>query len=311
MGWFPVIDSEDLEPGSIKAAHFFDKELVLWRDESGEPHVMGAFCPHMGAHVAHGGMVEGDAIRCPFHGWRFAGDGRCRAIPYSQRIPRVSLRNYPTVDRNGQVIAWYHPKHESPLWDIPTIPEWVNTKSTITSKIERVIATTWQEVSENGVDFAHFPAVHMAQPVKHFEINCDGPFRRVLRRQKIVTPVGYVDSEITSEEFGPGVGVVRFDVAFTHLDLTSFCIITGVTPIDQESVFVRFALALSGEAGARNRGIGRLLLRDLMRQLDQDITIWEHKRYTGAPRIVEGDGPILAHRHWASQFYPSVPGQQG
>ena len=39
---------------------------------------------------AVGGQVEGDCLRCPFHGWRFDGDGgACIEIPYGdgERIP--------------------------------------------------------------------------------------------------------------------------------------------------------------------------------------------------------------------------------
>ena len=44
---------------------------------------MDAYCPHLGAHLGHGGRVEGGAVRCPFHAWLWGGDGRCLEVPYA------------------------------------------------------------------------------------------------------------------------------------------------------------------------------------------------------------------------------------
>ena len=41
-----------------------------------------AFCPHLGAHLGYGGLVEESTIRCPFHAWRFDGTGACVEVPY-------------------------------------------------------------------------------------------------------------------------------------------------------------------------------------------------------------------------------------
>lgn len=57
--------------------------LAVFRDEAEQAHAIDAYCPHMGANLAAGGVVEGDCLTCPFHGWRFRGsDGKCTKIPY-------------------------------------------------------------------------------------------------------------------------------------------------------------------------------------------------------------------------------------
>ena len=56
-----------------------------WRDEDGAAHVMDAYCPHMGAHLAVGGCVKGTRIVCPFHQWAFDAEGRNVDIPYAER----------------------------------------------------------------------------------------------------------------------------------------------------------------------------------------------------------------------------------
>ena len=71
FGWYQVMYPEDLLPGETKALYYFDRHLVAWRDMLGQAHVMDAFCPHLGAHLGHGGAVEECEIKCPFHGWKF------------------------------------------------------------------------------------------------------------------------------------------------------------------------------------------------------------------------------------------------
>jgi nitrite reductase/ring-hydroxylating ferredoxin subunit len=84
-GWFAVAESPDIEIGQTKAAYYFATHLVVWRDETGEAHVQDAFCPHLGAHLGHGGLVDGCDVVCPFHGWKFDGEGCNTEIPYSDR----------------------------------------------------------------------------------------------------------------------------------------------------------------------------------------------------------------------------------
>ena len=72
-----------------------------------------AFCPHLGAHLGHGGTVDDCQIVCPFHGWKFDADGTNTEIPYSERTNKKgTLRTFPVVERNGLCFAWYHPDAE-------------------------------------------------------------------------------------------------------------------------------------------------------------------------------------------------------
>ena len=81
----------------MRPLHYFGEDLVAYRDESGELHVMEAHCKHLGAHIGHGGKVVGDCVECPFHGWRWGPDGTNRYIPYQPDRPNrgLTLRVYP------------------------------------------------------------------------------------------------------------------------------------------------------------------------------------------------------------------------
>jgi phenylpropionate dioxygenase-like ring-hydroxylating dioxygenase large terminal subunit len=107
-GWFVVGFSEDLEPEQVRPARYFDRDFVIWRTSSGQARVFDAHCPHLGAHLGHGGKVEGDSIRCPFHSWGFDATGQCTDIPYASRVPpKARVRSWPTLERNGMVMMWF------------------------------------------------------------------------------------------------------------------------------------------------------------------------------------------------------------
>ena len=82
-GWFSVAASEDVGLGEVKPLHYLDRDLVAFRGEDGAVRVFDAHCPHLGAHLGFGGRVCGEGIVCPFHGWRFDGDGRSSRCPAS------------------------------------------------------------------------------------------------------------------------------------------------------------------------------------------------------------------------------------
>jgi 3-ketosteroid 9alpha-monooxygenase subunit A len=73
--WFMVGWSPEFPIGEVRPLHYFGEDLVAYRDERGELHVLDAHCKHLGAHIGHGGTVVGDCVQCPFHRWRWGPDG--------------------------------------------------------------------------------------------------------------------------------------------------------------------------------------------------------------------------------------------
>jgi len=102
-GWFAVAFARELREGEVRPLHYFGEDLVLFRTRSGHARVLDAFCPHLGAHLGHGGRVMGETLRCPFHGWQYDGTtGECVHIPYCERIPQQArLRSWTCARRTG------------------------------------------------------------------------------------------------------------------------------------------------------------------------------------------------------------------
>ena len=299
-GWFPVSSSQDLEAGTVSRLECLGRELVLFRTESGEACVFDAFCPHLGANLGVGGEVVGESIRCPFHAWRFGSDGACVEVPYASRIPNAArAQTLPVVERNGFIWAWHDAGDRQPFFEIPVLPQVDSTDWVETFRKTWRIRSQIQEMGENGVDSAHFPAVHGSAAVPKAEVTEDGAHRRAVQFSEIDTSHGRSRSVIDVNSFGMGFG-------FTHF--TGICetiSMNCMTPIDAESTDL--TVVFLQPRGSEQEGVYRAICKDLEKQVGEDIPIWENKRYNPAPVLCDGDGPIAGYRRWCLQFYPGSP----
>ena len=273
---------------------------MLWRDQAGDFHLQDAFCPHLGAHLAYGGTVRDGELQCPFHGWRYDGEGTCTNIPYSQRTNRKArLRTYPTIVRNGFVLAWYHPNDEPPQWEIPVIeeigdPAWSDFYSS-----SYVIRTVPQEMSENGVDPADFQYVHGTDDVAEMEsYDTDGPCSVMLSKQSYVTPRGVTHGRIDVYNYGPGFSKVWFSGIVDAINIAT------TTPIDDETTQVRFNFIVRKFDDEKlTSTVADAFVKEINKQVQEDKPIWEHKVFLPTPALADTDGPIMKFRKWYSQFY--------
>ena len=79
--------------------------------------------------------------------------------------------------------------------------------------------------------------------------------------------------------------------------------IASTTPIDLESVDARYQFMLDREQGDAGSGVGQAIIGDILKQMSEDIPIWEHKVYHDRPVLCDGDGPLGPFRRWTRQFY--------
>jgi phenylpropionate dioxygenase-like ring-hydroxylating dioxygenase large terminal subunit len=303
-GWFSVAWSHELIGCAVQPYRAFGRDLVLWRDEEGGAHLHDAFCPHLGAHLGVGGTVHGGELVCPFHGWQFDADGRNTCIPYSERTNgRARLHTYPVQERNGQVMAWYHPQDRPPMWDIPDVPEFAPDHPEWAPPVTRsfTIDTAWQEMAENGVDAAHFRFVHGTAEVPVLErYTTEGHRSHMRSRQLFVTPRGNVEGRIDTDADGPGFSVVRFS------GIVDTMLLGCATPIERDRCEMRFTFTVRRFADDRaTTSVGEAAINEISRQLLEDKPIWEHKVFLERPALADTDGPFTQFRQWAAQFYAS------
>lgn len=127
-GWFHLCFSKDVARGTVKYVQQLGEHFAVFRGDSGQVHVLDAYCPHMGANLAIGGRVQGDCLDCPFHGWQFDGvDGKCVNIPYAKKVPEFAkTRSWACLERNREIYVWYNAEGEEPWWYPEEIEELSN-----------------------------------------------------------------------------------------------------------------------------------------------------------------------------------------
>jgi len=299
-GWFQVAWSSDVEPGAVQPLEYFGKDLVLFRTTAGEVKVLDAFCPHMGAHLGHGGVVENDEIICPFHAWRFDGEGRCTGIPYAKKIPKKAVVPcWPVQEINGAVMVWHDIDGRAPIWELPKLPEFDSDEWSEPLHRQWRFRTHNQEMAENMVDTAHFRYLHGTVNMPNAEVFDDGPVLTLRADTRMTTPGGQVDGRIEAIAYGFGFSVNRF------FGIVDTALIGAVAPVDDEYVDVRFSFAVKKLGGADiTRGVGKAFVAEISKQLEQDRPVWENKIYVHPPVLCDGDGPVGLFRKWCKQFYP-------
>lgn len=155
--WFAVALSYELDGGSIHPAELFDERLVVYRDRSGSPVVLGARCPHMGADLGLGDVV-GDDIRCTFHHFCFGPDGRCTSVPSGDRIPAAAhVPSFPAVERWGIVWAF---NGDAPDGEPPGIRGYADADLAVRARRTDVFPVEPWVILGNSFDFQHLRFVH-------------------------------------------------------------------------------------------------------------------------------------------------------
>ena len=302
-GWFQVAYSNELGAGEVHPLKYFGKDLVLFRTSAGVPRVLDAFCGHVGAHLGYGGRVEGETIRCPFHGWCWDGEGSCVSVPYAKKVPPAArMRPWPVCERNGMIMVWHHAEGKPQSWDVPEVPEYHSDDWTDYECRRWKIRTRNQEMAENAVDRAHFRYVHGTMDVPESKAEIDGHVLNVKSVAVMETPRGDVKGMIESVSWGFGFNVIRFTGIVETVNIAS------ATAIDDETIDLRFGFMVRklGDANA-TRGVGAALIADIEKQMSEDILIWENKIFLDRPGLCDGDGPIGIFRRWCRQFYSETP----
>lgn len=156
--WHPVGCSEWVtkKPQRTKV---LGEELVLYRGESGQPAVMQLRCAHRSVALDYG-RVEGDCIRCPYHGWLYDATGQCLEQPAepagSRYKEKIRMTAYPTQEMGGLVFAYMGPE-PAPLLPLYDLLRWEDGMRMI--QVGNVNAN-WMNHVENIVDISHLSWLH-------------------------------------------------------------------------------------------------------------------------------------------------------
>ncbi len=314
--------SGDILPGQVLSKRFMGEPIVMFRTEKGALGVLDAYCPHLGAHLGHGGRVQGESIRCPFHGFCFDKEGSCTATGYGTKPPpKARSRTWKVEEKHGVILAWYDAQGRAPTWHVPAyeMEGW----SPFHVHYFHLRGHP-QETTENSVDIGHFSWVHGYEAVEQIgEPVVEGPYMG--HRYSFAMPLLKVmgkslnaRQQIRVHVWGLGYSAVEVEEQDFGID---FRLMVLPAPIDGNTIDLRVALSLRDFTSAErvnrllrvvpdklSRGVlPKLLLKIFAGEIERDFDIWNNKRYVEAPALASGDGPVGLYRRWAKQFYEGPP----
>lgn len=159
--WHPVMRSRDLSVERSKPIEILGDKFTIYRSSDGIAQVTGFRCPHRGTQLSLG-WVEGNAIRCRYHGWKFDAKGQCIEQPNEDRpfSDRVQVRSYPTREYAGLVFA-YLGDGDPP--DFPTFSDLERPGVLIADPVEVLPCTFWNRFDN---DHGHRHWVHRATALR-------------------------------------------------------------------------------------------------------------------------------------------------
>ena len=156
----------DMALRPVKVVRILGQDLVLFKDASGQFGLLDRDCPHRGADLSFGRretLEQGGGLRCPFHGWKFAVDGRCLETPAEppalKMCDRVRQRSYPLVEKSGVLFGWFGPETGTP----PPFPHFdcFAAPGTHTFAFKGLWNCNWLQAFEVGIDPAHPSFLHV------------------------------------------------------------------------------------------------------------------------------------------------------
>ena len=155
--WMALVRSEDITDKPLRA-ELLGEAVVLWRSETGL-HAFRDLCIHRGAALSLGRVEAGELV-CPYHGWRYGGDGACTRIPaqpVGAKVPtKARALTYTCREQYGLVwVALETPQDDVPGYLEATEPGFYTLSVgpyTLNAEPPRVI--------ENFLDVSHLMWVH-------------------------------------------------------------------------------------------------------------------------------------------------------
>jgi 3-ketosteroid 9alpha-monooxygenase subunit A len=311
-GWHCLGLADRFRENGPHAIRAFGTKLVVFADSQGKLNVLDAYCRHMGGDLSMG-TIKGDSVACPFHDWRWGGDGKCTLVPYAHRVPpRARTRTWITLEQNQQLFVWNDPQGNPPPEHvtIPRIegafdPEW-SQWSWNTLLIE---GANCREVIDNVVDMAHFFYIHFAFPTYFknvFEGHVAAQYLTSKSRPDMMNGSNY-ETELKSEAayYGPSYMIDYLQNDYNGYKVDSV-LVNCHYPITSTSFLLQWGVIVKRLQGLTKEQADRAAVKfanSLTIGFEQDVEVWRNKSRIDNPLLCAEDGPVYQLRRWYEQFY--------
>jgi phenylpropionate dioxygenase-like ring-hydroxylating dioxygenase large terminal subunit len=123
--WYVGLPSSELAINKATARKILNEPVVFYRDSKGKASAMRDICPHRGIPLSYGRVVN-DTLECPYHGWKFDGNGMCTEIPslcpgQDLNPNKIKVRSFPVHEAQGLIWIFMGDK-DFDMSKVPTPP---------------------------------------------------------------------------------------------------------------------------------------------------------------------------------------------
>jgi len=263
--WYMALPARNLPRGRLVHRRLADQPIVFGRDAAtGKAFALRDLCPHRAVPLSRGRLAEDGTIECPYHGWRFASDGRCTVIP--SLVPeqdfgpeRIRVRAYPVRERHG--LIWVYmgarpdalPASNADAPEPPALPALPD--SALPRHVESMLFPCGIDHAVIGLmDPAHGPFVHRAwwwraPKTIHPKQKAFAPsplgFTMVRHKPSANSAAYKILSGEVSTEIAfrlPGVRIEHVQMDRPGKRAEHFVGLTAVTPVDERQTMVHHAI---------------------------------------------------------------------
>lgn len=303
--WYLAMPGRRLRPGRTRSMILLGEPLLIGRRRDGTVFAFHELCPHRGMPLRYAAF-EGDALRCCYHGWKFAAvDGRCLEIPCLDHGQPVDpspfgLRPYPCRDVQGNIWVFVAPPaarkaEPTALPAVPVVPVFRDAAPQVSVTMHFPCHADLAAIG--FFDPTHPPFVHTSRwwktspaalraKEKHYEPTALG-FR--MRRHALeggAKPYRLLGRNVTVE-----VTIELPGIRIEHIqgDRHAACVLAAATPLDATTTEVHYCLYWTPRWLAPVRPFMRWSSREFLRQ-DRDVAVkLGHGAAYDPPMLLVGD----------------------
>ncbi len=277
--WYYALPAKALKRGRMLHRTLLGEPVLIGRAADDQVFAMRDTCPHQGTLLSKG-KFDGREVACPYHGWRFATDGRCTSIPSqtADQKPQpqdIRATTYAVAERQGNIWVFMGTAETSmpPVPEVPSIGHRLQLHVSMTFACNIDLAVAGLMDPAHGA-FVHRSALWRKEGSIHEKHKAFSPLplseglgwrmdrHRASRNSRAYRLFlgGSPETEISYR-----LPSVRIEHARTAK--YNYCGLTACTPVDADRTEVHHAMYWDVPGGALLRAIMRPFAR---RFLDQD-----------------------------------------
>ena len=123
--YYALCPASEVAAGQVRRILLAGEPLAVARRPDGTAFAVRDICPHRAAPFSAGRVCADGTLECPYHGWRFNGEGRCTRIPAlgdeaAETVQRFAVRSFAVHEDSG--VLWvYLPEGDEPA-PAPALP---------------------------------------------------------------------------------------------------------------------------------------------------------------------------------------------